>query len=92
MATTPPSYRTRHLVASSRACVPQARSWAPDKIQEDDRISIEGLTTFKPGLPLTMVAKHKDGSEDRITLNHTYNDQQIAWFKAGSALNLMGKK
>lgn len=63
-----------------------------DKIQEDDRISLEGLTTFKPGVPLTMVAKHKDGSEDRITLNHTYNDQQIGWFKAGSALNLMGGK
>ncbi len=63
-----------------------------DKIQEDDRISLLGLTTFAPGVPLTMVAKHKDGSEDRITLNHTYNEQQIAWFKAGSALNLMGKK
>ncbi|HET8715640.1 MAG TPA: aconitate hydratase [Holophagaceae bacterium] len=63
-----------------------------DLIQEDDRISIEGLTTFKPGVPLTMVAKHKDGSESRITLNHTYNEQQIEWFKAGSALNLMGKR
>ncbi|HJW08234.1 MAG TPA: aconitate hydratase [Holophagaceae bacterium] len=63
-----------------------------DKIQEDDRISILGLTTFAPGVPLTMVAKHKDGSEDRITLNHTYNEQQIHWFKAGSALNLMGGK
>jgi aconitate hydratase len=63
-----------------------------DKIQEDDRISILGLTTFTPGVPLTMVAKHKDGSEDRITLNHTFNEGQIAWFKAGSALNLMGQK
>ncbi|MFN8010807.1 MAG: aconitate hydratase [Holophagaceae bacterium] len=63
-----------------------------DKLQEDDRISIVGLTDFQPGVPLTMVARHKDGSEDRITLNHTYNAQQIAWFKAGSALNLMGQK
>ena len=39
-----------------------------------------------------MVAKHKDGTEDRITLNHTFNEGQIAWFKAGSALNLMGQK
>ncbi|HEU4952863.1 MAG TPA: aconitate hydratase [Holophagaceae bacterium] len=63
-----------------------------DLIQEDDRISILGLTDFKPGVPLTMVAKHKDGSESRISLNHTYNAQQIEWFKAGSALNLMGGK
>ncbi len=63
-----------------------------DKLQEDDRVSILGLTDFQPGVPLTMVAKHKDGSEDRITLNHTYNAQQIGWFKAGSALNLMGQK
>jgi aconitate hydratase len=39
-----------------------------------------------------MVAKHADGTEDRITLNHTNNAQQIGWFKAGSALNLMGQK
>ncbi|MBK8727422.1 MAG: aconitate hydratase [Holophagaceae bacterium] len=63
-----------------------------DKLQEDDRISILGLTDFQPGVALTMVAKHRDGSEDRITLNHTYNAQQIGWFKAGSALNLMGQK
>ena len=63
-----------------------------DKLQEDDRVSLLGLTDFKPGVPLTMVAKHKDGSEDRITLNHTFNEGQIGWFKAGSALNLMGQK
>ncbi len=63
-----------------------------DKLQEDDRISILGLTDFQPGVALTMVAKHADGTEDRITLNHTYNAQQIGWFKAGSALNLMGQK
>jgi aconitate hydratase len=63
-----------------------------DRLQEDDLVSILGLTDFQPGVALTMVAKHKDGSEDRITLNHTYNAQQIGWFKAGSALNLMGQK
>jgi aconitate hydratase len=49
------------------------------------------LTAFAPGRPLTLVATHADGREDRITLNHTFNEGQIAWFKAGSALNLMGK-
>jgi aconitate hydratase len=63
-----------------------------DKLQEEDRLSITGLTAFKPGVPLTLIAKHKDGSEDKITLNHTFNQGQIEWFKAGSALNLMGAK
>jgi aconitate hydratase len=58
-----------------------------DKIQEDDSIDIIGLTTFAPGVPLTLVLNHKDGSSDSITVNHTYNEQQIEWFKAGSALN-----
>ncbi len=60
-----------------------------DKIQEDDKISILGLTSFAPGVPLTMELNHKDGSNDKITLNHTYNEIQIEWFKAGSALNLI---
>ncbi|WP_275976450.1 aconitate hydratase [Geothrix alkalitolerans] len=62
-----------------------------DKLQEDDRLALQGLTAFAPGQPLTLVASHADGTEDRITLNHTFNEGQIAWFKAGSALNLMGK-
>jgi aconitate hydratase len=61
------------------------------KLQEDDRLSILGLTTFAPGVPLTLVAQHKAGGQDRITLNHTFNQGQIEWFKAGSALNLMGR-
>ena len=61
-----------------------------DRLQEDDRVSILGLTSFAPGVPLTLVATHKDGSADRITLSHTYNEAQIAWFQAGSALNLIG--
>ena len=63
-----------------------------DKLQEDDRVSILGLTTFAPGVPLILVAQHKDGSQDRITLNHTFNEGQIEWFKAGSALNLMARR
>jgi aconitate hydratase len=62
-----------------------------DKIQEDDTIDILGLTTFAAGKPLTIKLTHKDGSSEEIVANHSYNDQQIGWFKAGSALNLIGK-
>ncbi|MBL7743351.1 MAG: aconitate hydratase [Chitinophagaceae bacterium] len=60
-----------------------------DKVQEDDSIDIVGLTSFAPGKPLTVVLNHKDGSVDKITVNHTYNEQQIEWFKAGGALNVI---
>lgn len=60
-----------------------------DKIKEDDSVSIRGLTTFAPGKNLVLEVKHKDGSMDKIELKHTYNDEQIKWFKAGSALNLL---
>ncbi len=60
-----------------------------DKIQEDDAISILGLTTFAEGKPLTVQLKHKDGVVENITANHTYNSNQIEWFKAGAALNLI---
>jgi aconitate hydratase len=60
-----------------------------DKVQEDDSIDIIGLDSFAPGKPLTMVLNHKNGSKDKISLNHTYNDQQIGWFKAGGALNVI---
>lgn len=60
-----------------------------DKVQEDDTIDILGLEDFQPGVPLTMVLHHKDGTTDNIQVNHTYNAQQIDWFKAGSALNLI---
>ena len=63
-----------------------------DKIQEDDVINIEGLTSFAPETPLTIVLQHKDGSEDQIVVNHTYNAQQIEWFKAGGALNIIRKQ
>ncbi len=60
-----------------------------DKIQEDDRIDFTDLTAFAPGKPLTLVLTHKDGSKDTILVNHTYNEQQIEWFKAGGALNII---
>ncbi len=60
-----------------------------DKIQEDDSIDIVGLTSFAPGKSLTIVANHKDSSRDEIAVNHTYNGQQIEWFKAGGALNVI---
>jgi aconitate hydratase len=60
-----------------------------DKVQEDDTIDIIGLGSFAPGKSLAMVLNHKDGSKDQVTLNHTYNKQQIEWFKAGGALNVI---
>ncbi|MBO0947589.1 aconitate hydratase [Fibrella forsythiae] len=60
-----------------------------DKVQEDDTIDIKGLTTFAPGQQLTVVLHHADGSTDEFPVNHTYNQGQIEWFKAGSALNLI---
>ncbi|RYD94852.1 MAG: aconitate hydratase, partial [Sphingobacteriales bacterium] len=63
-----------------------------EKIQEDDTIDIQGLTDFAPGKQLTLLLNHKDGSCDKIKVNHTYNQQQIEWFKAGSALNLIRKQ
>jgi aconitate hydratase len=60
-----------------------------DKVQENDNIDIVGLTTFAPNTPLTIVLNHEDGSKDEILANHTYNAQQIEWFKAGGALNII---
>jgi aconitate hydratase len=59
------------------------------KIAEDDSIDISGLTQFAPGKPLQVVLQHKDGSKEIIHANHTYNQQQIEWFKAGGALNII---
>jgi len=60
-----------------------------DKIQEDDTVDILGLTEFAPGKPLTLVFNHEDGTKDEVVVNHTYNEQQIEWFKAGAALNII---
>jgi len=60
-----------------------------DKVRPDDKVSILGLETFQPGEPLKCKLDHSDGSSDTIVLDHTFNAQQIDWFKAGSALNRM---
>lgn len=60
-----------------------------DKVQEDDNIDIENLTAFAPGQPLRVELNHADGTKDVIEVNHTYNEQQIEWFKAGGALNVI---
>jgi aconitate hydratase len=62
-----------------------------EKIKEDDTIDILGLTSFTPGTPLTLVFNHADGSKDEIKVNQSYNAQQIEWFKAGGALNIIRK-
>jgi aconitate hydratase len=63
-----------------------------DKIKEDDTIDLLGLKNFSPNVPLTMVLHHADGSKDEIKLNHSYNQAQIEWFKAGGALNIIRKQ
>ena len=60
-----------------------------DKILENDTFDFVDLDQFSKEIPLTIVAKHEDGSSDEIMCNHTYNETQIEWFKAGSALNLI---
>lgn len=60
-----------------------------EKILEDDTFNFTDLTEFAPGKQLTLEIVHADGSKEEIKLNHTYNQQQIDWFKAGSALNLI---
>jgi aconitate hydratase len=63
-----------------------------DKILEDDTFDIEGLLAFAPGKPLQLVLNHADGSNETIQVNHSYNDQQIEWFKAGGALNIIRRE
>lgn len=60
-----------------------------DKIKEDDTIDITGLTTFAPGKNLTLTLHHADGSSESFEVKHSYNAQQIEWFKAGGALNII---
>jgi aconitate hydratase len=60
-----------------------------DKVREDDAISVLGLNTFAPGKNLLVSLDHSDGSSDEFEVSHTYNETQIAWFRAGSALNLI---
>jgi len=60
-----------------------------DKVLENDSIDIKGLTSFAPGKALEIVLNHDNGTSETILANHTYNEAQIEWFKAGSALNLI---
>jgi len=63
-----------------------------DKIQEDDKISLLGLNNLEPEKPVACVLFHNDESKDEISLEHSYNNSQIGWFKAGSALNVLRNK
>ena len=63
-----------------------------DKIQEDDTFDFLNLDSFAPNTPLQIQITHADGTTDTILANHTYNEQQIGWFRAGSALNLIAEE
>jgi aconitate hydratase len=58
-----------------------------EEVREDDRVSIVGLAAFAPGATLRLILKHSDGSSHEALVNHSFNENQIGWFKAGSALN-----
>jgi aconitate hydratase len=63
-----------------------------DKVRETDRISVVGLKELAPGQPVEVVLHHADGGEDRVLTRHSLNDEQVEWFKAGSALNVLRKQ
>ena len=63
-----------------------------DKVQETDSISVTGLNELEPGKPVRVVLHHEDGSRDELLANHSLNAEQIEWFKAGSALNVLRKQ
>jgi aconitate hydratase len=63
-----------------------------EKILEDDKISLVGLNNLEPQKQVTCKITHNDGTSDEILLNHSYNQSQINWFKAGSALNVLRNK
>jgi aconitate hydratase len=63
-----------------------------DKVQEEDRVSIVGLAQMAPGRPLTVQLRHKDGKVDSIQARHTFSADQVEWFRAGSALNLLRRQ
>jgi aconitate hydratase len=60
-----------------------------EKVCEDDIIDIDGLTDFTPGQSLSVILHHPEGEPEEIIVNHTYNESQIEWFKAGGALNVI---
>ncbi|MBI4569881.1 MAG: aconitate hydratase [Planctomycetes bacterium] len=60
-----------------------------DKVREDDRLTLSGLDTLSPGSRVTLTIAHRDGSSEKVDLKHSFNAEQVKWFTAGSALNLM---
>jgi aconitate hydratase len=62
-----------------------------NKIKEDDRIDVSGLKTFASGKQLIVALNHSDGTKENFPANHSYNESQIEWFNAGSALNIIRK-
>ncbi|HPF64390.1 aconitate hydratase [Lentimicrobium sp.] len=63
-----------------------------DKVREDDLVSVSGLKDFAPGRPFLLTLDHADGTTESLVVNHTYNQSQIEWFMAGSALNLIRRQ
>ena len=63
-----------------------------DRVRDGDRITLSNLRDLAPGVPVTVILHHADGSVETITLKHTLNNEQIAWFRAGSALNLLRRQ
>jgi aconitate hydratase len=63
-----------------------------EKIRVDDRLSLTGLAEIAPGEQITAVLHHADGSEESFPLEHSLNEEQVEWFKAGSALNVLRAK
>jgi len=61
-------------------------------VRETDRITLSNLSDLAPGVPLTAILRHEDGGLDTIVLRHSLNNEQIAWFRAGSALNLLRRQ
>ena len=60
-----------------------------DRILEDDLISLIGLKDLSPGKPVTCILHHNDGTEEFLTLQHSYSESQLEWFRRGSALNIL---
>ena len=60
-----------------------------ERIREDDRLSLAGLALLAPGKPVECLVKHADGTSESLSLAHSYSESQLAWFRAGSALNVL---
>jgi aconitate hydratase len=63
-----------------------------DKVRESDRVSIVGLKKLAAGNPVAVILHHADGTRDELSCRHTLNEEQIGWFRAGSALNVLRQK